>query len=144
MASFGRRESFTWRTAHSVNMPYIKIKVARPIYNKTSVLLTPSFRCFFPRLGLSFFSSIRKMPKSFRVTGRLWRLKYDSPFPDELQITYDQKLHGTILPSSEQNLKGEQLKEVNADIGKNSFLNDRFQFLPFFIWINVNKLSLHF
>lgn len=67
------------------------------------------------------------MPKSFRVTGRLWRLKCDSPFPDELQITYDQKLHGTILPSSEQNFKEEQLKEVNADIGKNSFLNDRFQ-----------------
>ncbi|CAH3112111.1 unnamed protein product, partial [Porites lobata] len=64
--------------------------------------------------GLSFFSSIKKMPKSFRVTGRLWRLKCDSPFPDELQITYDQKLHGTILPSSEQNFKEEQLKEVNA------------------------------
>ena len=77
------------------------------------------------------------MPKSFRVTGRLWRLKCDSPFPDELQITYDQKLHGTILPSSEQRFKEEQLKEVNADIGKNSFLNDRFQFLSFFIWMNV-------
>lgn len=82
------------------------------------------------------------MPECFQVTGRLWRLKRDSPFPDELQITYDQERHGAILPSSELRLKKEQLKEVNADIGKNSFLNDRFQFLPFFIWINVSNLSL--
>ena len=77
------------------------------------------------------------MPKSLQETGSLWRLKCGSPFPDQLQITYDRKRHGTILPSSEQRFKEEQLKEVNADIGKNSFLNDRFQFLSFFIWMNV-------
>ena len=56
------------------------------------------------------------MPKRFQVAGKLWRLRRHFPFPNELQITYNQvDCHGTILPSHGQRLREEQLKEVNAD-----------------------------
>ena len=56
------------------------------------------------------------MAESFRRPvrpGRVWRLGEGSPFPDELQITYDGERHGTIKPSIGSRLTIGQLEEVN-------------------------------
>ena len=47
---------------------------------------------------------------------RVWRLGRGSPFPDELQITYDGERHGTIKPSIGSLLTIEQLEEVNSEL----------------------------
>ena len=44
---------------------------------------------------------------------KLWKLRRASPFPDELQISYDGRRHGTIKPRSGSRLTKEQLEEVN-------------------------------
>ena len=44
---------------------------------------------------------------------KVWKLRRASPFPDELQISYDGRRHGTIKPRSGSRLTKEQLEEVN-------------------------------
>ena len=69
----------------------------------------------FPTIvGLSFFSSFNKMPKSLqRLPERIWKLSRGSPFPDEPQINYDGRRHGTIKPREGSSVTKEKLVEVN-------------------------------
>ena len=69
----------------------------------------------FPTIvGLSFFSTIDKMPSGLKkLRGRIWKLSRGSPFPDELQIKYDGRRHGTIKPRKGSSVTKEQLVEVN-------------------------------
>ena len=65
-------------------------------------------------VGLSFFSSIRAMVQVLSDTHeKVWKLSRGSPFPDELQIDYQGRNHGTIKPRSGSRLTKEQLEEVN-------------------------------
>ena len=69
----------------------------------------------FPTIvGLSFFSSIDDMRRVLSVPReKVWKLRRGSPFPDELQISYDGRSHGTIKPRSGSRLTKEQLLEVS-------------------------------
>ena len=54
------------------------------------------------------------MPKSLqRLPERIWKLSRGSPFPDELQINYDGRRHGTIKPREGSSVTKEKLVEVN-------------------------------
>ena len=54
------------------------------------------------------------MPSGLKkLRGRIWKLSRGSPFPDELQIKYDGRRHGTIKPRKGSSVTKEQLVEVN-------------------------------
>ncbi|XP_078351349.1 uncharacterized protein LOC144636080 [Oculina patagonica] len=59
--------------------------------------------------GLSVFSSQELMPEFLRKdTARLWQLDLNTPFPEELEISYDGRRHGVISPRrrvSQENLE---------------------------------------
>ena len=97
----------------------------------------------FPTIvGLSFFSSIRRMPRSLRgLSERIWKLSRGSPFPDQLQICYDGRRHGTIKPSEGSSVTREQLVEVNWKLFA-KFMSFTRDFIYSLIFINQFSSSL--